>query len=720
MKWVHQTYDNGKGQEVSKRMLCYRARELAKNAGVEFVASYSWADRFANRQRNSNLPLSFNKSVAKTNLEQGSNDEPNQQCFVSPEIVHAKSGNVHISPWQKAAVPVYNDGEDCPGDSEESDATIEFESEKSSELECNDSDAISEQIPGLKDSLIHDDGQETKEVESESSNDAQKKTSSIPMATSGTAASDTATTEYHVEYTYLCDAEKIVQDIVTREVSNIECSLPSDQRLKKDQSTCGGHVIYKKDKCKGTGSTKISPDSGKSQGSTILVNEQDFAILAGTSQEGSSDFDCNTDLTTQAAPLKKNHPQSASYKLSVLRYAQMFDEHSAEDFFSLPEGCVRKWKQEEAKIMSSCIKNKRSLPREDITMFPDVEKVLVEWIFDLHKREPHMEITPKMICAKAKYWADQAGIPAEKFSGSSSWVTRFLSRYKHFDLPVKRQKRRASKSPTHSDEDEPGMQKLVDQDDHETGEENAKQSVGHDSGHIQEQKVTTAWPTHGNTIAAGDSKGQTASCDSVDKVQRDGQEPAQKELGMETTIASSEEQHREKAPSSSGWCDHRSKRRGYTAGFKLEVVKYAEKHGNRKTGRHYLVPEKNVRRWRRNKATLETLPKGKKCLGGSQPSMPEIEEKMLRWILLQYSEGHGKYVTLKMIRDRANQAIREAGMEAKFSANGNWAARFLERYKAFDLPVKRRRPYMYKKRTTTKKATDDQAMKDTCTLIDGD
>jgi transposase-like protein len=35
----------------------------------------------------------------------------------------------------------------------------------------------------------------------------------------------------------------------------------------------------------------------------------------------------------------------------------------------------------------------------------------------------------------------------------------------------------------------------------------------------------------------------------------------------------------------------------YTAKFKLEVVRYAQEHGNRAVGRKFDVDETNVRRW---------------------------------------------------------------------------------------------------------------------------
>ena len=51
-----------------------------------------------------------------------------------------------------------------------------------------------------------------------------------------------------------------------------------------------------------------------------------------------------------------------------------------------------------------------------------------------------------------------------------------------------------------------------------------------------------------------------------------------------------------------------TKRCSYAAAFKLEVVEYAEKHGNRCGERAFDVCEKLIRDWRKKKAELQSLP----------------------------------------------------------------------------------------------------------------
>ena len=53
-------------------------------------------------------------------------------------------------------------------------------------------------------------------------------------------------------------------------------------------------------------------------------------------------------------------------------------------------------------------------------------------------------------------------------------------------------------------------------------------------------------------------------------------------------------------------------RQSFTAKEKLNVIVYAETHGNRAAGREFSINEANVRLWRRQKERLKQLPKTKK------------------------------------------------------------------------------------------------------------
>jgi len=76
-------------------------------------------------------------------------------------------------------------------------------------------------------------------------------------------------------------------------------------------------------------------------------------------------------------------------------------------------------------------------------------------------------------------------------------------------------------------------------------------------------------------------------------------------------------------------------RKSYTAAFKLEVSKYAEKHGNRAAGREYNVSEKCVRDWRKKQPALLTTKKTKRADRGRAAWWAGLEDKVEEWILEQ-------------------------------------------------------------------------------------
>ena len=64
---------------------------------------------------------------------------------------------------------------------------------------------------------------------------------------------------------------------------------------------------------------------------------------------------------------------------------------------------------------------------------------------------------------------------------------------------------------------------------------------------------------------------------------------------------------------------HTKKRSAYDASFKLEVVGYAEIHGNRAASREFTVPETNVRDWKKKKVVLKGMKKQRKHDEGNKP-----------------------------------------------------------------------------------------------------
>ena len=118
----------------------------------------------------------------------------------------------------------------------------------------------------------------------------------------------------------------------------------------------------------------------------------------------------------------------------------------------------------------------------------------------------------------------------------------------------------------------------------------------------------------------------------------------------------------------------------YTTAFKLQVVATAEKSGNRSAGREYLVNEKLVRDWRKNKAELEKQPRRSRSKRvGVKPRWPELERKVAEWVLDKRLNGIGLSGT--MIRLKSKQMAKDMPPEQVegFTGCTSWLYRFMKR-----------------------------------------
>ena len=52
-----------------------------------------------------------------------------------------------------------------------------------------------------------------------------------------------------------------------------------------------------------------------------------------------------------------------------------------------------------------------------------------------------------------------------------------------------------------------------------------------------------------------------------------------------------------------------TKRQSYTVSDKLQIINFAEQHGNRAAEREFGVSESNIRLWRRTKENLQKMPR---------------------------------------------------------------------------------------------------------------
>jgi len=116
----------------------------------------------------------------------------------------------------------------------------------------------------------------------------------------------------------------------------------------------------------------------------------------------------------------------------------------------------------------------------------------------------------------------------------------------------------------------------------------------------------------------------------------------------------------------------------YSIAFKIEVMNYAEKHGNRAAERRFGSPptEKMIRNWRKQRKDLIKADKSKETLRSWAPKWPKLEEYVKNWII-----DHRKNridVSTKMILIEARRLAIEMSI-TDFAVTTSWCERFLRR-----------------------------------------
>jgi len=80
----------------------------------------------------------------------------------------------------------------------------------------------------------------------------------------------------------------------------------------------------------------------------------------------------------------------------------------------------------------------------------------------------------------------------------------------------------------------------------------------------------------------------------------------------------------------------KERRLSYSIAFKIEVVNYAEKHGNLAAERRSGSPatEMMIREWRKQRKDLIKADKSKKTLRSCAAKWPKLEEYVKNWIII--------------------------------------------------------------------------------------
>jgi hypothetical protein len=117
----------------------------------------------------------------------------------------------------------------------------------------------------------------------------------------------------------------------------------------------------------------------------------------------------------------------------------------------------------------------------------------------------------------------------------------------------------------------------------------------------------------------------------------------------------------------------------YTAGFKLKVIDYAEKHGNRAASREFTVSEFNVRYWRKQKdALLQTTNKSRKAFRGSKNGkIPELQDEIIEYV--RGLRNNGVSVSHEMLHFKAREiATRQGISPSQFNVSKGRMCRFMK------------------------------------------
>lgn len=119
-------------------------------------------------------------------------------------------------------------------------------------------------------------------------------------------------------------------------------------------------------------------------------------------------------------------------------------------------------------------------------------------------------------------------------------------------------------------------------------------------------------------------------------------------------------------------------RKSYTAQFKLKAIAYAKEHGNRATEREFGISEKLVRDWRKSKETLMTMSRKKKANRGLKARWPELEERLMKFVIEQRLQGRG--MSTVQVRLKAIDIAKELNID-EFKGGASWCYRFMVRNK---------------------------------------
>ncbi|KAH7985763.1 hypothetical protein HPB52_025413 [Rhipicephalus sanguineus] len=123
-----------------------------------------------------------------------------------------------------------------------------------------------------------------------------------------------------------------------------------------------------------------------------------------------------------------------------------------------------------------------------------------------------------------------------------------------------------------------------------------------------------------------------------------------------------------------------TKRCHHSAAFKRKVVLHAEKTSNLRAQQEFGVHEKNVRRWRKQRAELFGCAATRMAFTGPKTGRHHAVEEVVADMVREQREA-GMPVTTEIIQAKAREvAIAKSVSRTCFKASRGWTTRFMKRF----------------------------------------
>lgn len=116
-----------------------------------------------------------------------------------------------------------------------------------------------------------------------------------------------------------------------------------------------------------------------------------------------------------------------------------------------------------------------------------------------------------------------------------------------------------------------------------------------------------------------------------------------------------------------------ARRRSFTAGYKVDAVKYAVQCGTSAAARKFDICDRMVRKWKVDVEKLQGCDKKKRAFRRSGPKDSKMEKQLVDWILDLRTKSRAV-----LVKDVRNKAM-EISEDLKFVASAGWFRRFSKR-----------------------------------------